>query len=56
MYNIFLDEKRTFQHHIDNAFCRGSAGIAVMKKLRHSFGEIEIYQNSRLTRILICDL
>ena len=35
MYNIFHDEKRTFQHHIDNAFCRGSAGIAVMKKLRH---------------------
>ena len=30
---LFLNEKLTFKHHIDNALCKG---IAVIKKLRHT--------------------
>ena len=32
---LFLDEKLTFKHYIDNTLCRGNKGIAVIKRLRH---------------------
>ena len=32
---LFLDEKLTFKHHIDNTLCKVSKGIAVIKRLRH---------------------
>ena len=32
---LFLDEKLTFKHHIDDTNCKVNKGIAVIKKLRH---------------------
>ena len=32
---LFLDEKLTFKHNIDNTLCKVNKGIAVIKKLRH---------------------
>ena len=33
---LFLDEKLTFKHHIDNTLYNVNKGIAVIKKLRHT--------------------
>ena len=33
---LFLDEKLTFKHPIDNTLCKVNEGIAVIKKLRHA--------------------
>ena len=33
---LFLDEKLTFKHHIDNALCKVNKGIAIIKKLSHA--------------------
>ena len=35
-FGLFLDEKLTFKHHIDNTLCKVNIGIAVIKKLRHT--------------------
>ena len=32
---LFLDQKLTFKHHIDNTLCKVNKGIAVIKILRH---------------------
>ena len=33
---LFLDEKLTFKHYIDNMLCKVNKGMAVIRKLRHA--------------------
>ena len=40
---IFIDEKLTFKHHIDDTLCNVSKGVALIRKTKTFFFTVKIF-------------